>query len=89
MYGTSKKLHQFLGAINTIELDDFIRKFDRYVVATRSITIYTFHGMEGYIPTFRSQPMDDYHEFCDAHEVGIEEWHRTSHQITFPSLRVG
>jgi hypothetical protein len=19
--------------------------------------------------------MDDYHEFCDAHEVNIEEWH--------------
>jgi hypothetical protein len=19
--------------------------------------------------------MDDYHEFCDAHEVDIEEWH--------------
>jgi hypothetical protein len=20
--------------------------------------------------------MDDYHEFCDAHEVNIEEWHQ-------------
>jgi len=31
--------------------------------------------MEGFIPAFREIAMDDYHEFCDAYEVDIEEWH--------------
>jgi hypothetical protein len=38
-----------------------------------SATIYTFLSMEGFIPTFRRLPMDDYHEFCDADEANIEE----------------
>jgi hypothetical protein len=30
MYGASKRPHQFLGAIDTIELDDFIQEFNTW-----------------------------------------------------------
>jgi hypothetical protein len=32
--------------------------------------------------------MDDYHEFCDAHEVDIENGIGIGHQITFLSPKV-
>jgi hypothetical protein len=33
----------------------------------------SWHG-KGLFQHLKGSPMDDYHEFCDAHEVNIDEW---------------
>jgi hypothetical protein len=51
-YGASKGPYQFLGAIDTIELNDFIQEFRYFVwyaTVAKPAIIYTFLGMERFI----------------------------------------
>jgi hypothetical protein len=79
MYGASKGPHRFLGVVDTIKLNDFIREFDTWSDMQQlwnSHKFTPFLTWKGLFQYLEGPPMDDYHEFCDAHEADIEEWHR-------------
>ncbi len=78
MYGASKGPYQFLEMVNTIELDDLIREFDTQcdMQQLQNPQQFTcFLAWKGLFQHLKGLPMDDYHDFCDAHEFNIEKWH--------------
>ncbi len=72
MYGTTKMPCRYLGVVGTIELDDFIQKFDSWcdMQQLRNPQLFTpFMAWKGLFQHLEGLPMDDYHEFKHANEI--------------------
>ncbi len=68
-----------MGASGTIELDDFIKEFDTWCDMQQLQNPHQFTpflAWKGLFQHLEGLPMDDYHEFCDAHEADIKERHQ-------------
>ena len=77
VYGATKGPRRYSGAVNTIDLDDFIQEFDTWcdMQTLRNAKLFTpFMAWKGLFQHLEGPPMDDYHEFRRAHVVEIEAW---------------
>ncbi len=75
---------RYLGAVGTIELEDFIQEFDSWcdMQMLRNARLFSpFLVWKGLFQDLEGPPMDDYHEFQRDHAIKIEEWR----QHWFPS----
>ena len=77
IYGASKGLRRFLGAVGNIVLDDFIQDFKTWydLRQGRNPTFFTpFMAWRSLFQHLEGPPMDDYHEFRKLYYIEVEAW---------------
>ncbi len=75
--GTMKGPRCYLGAMGTIELEDFIQEFDSWcdIHMLRNARFFSpFLAWKGLFQHLEGLPMDDYHEFQRDHAAEIKAW---------------
>ncbi len=75
--GAMKGPRHYLGAVGTIELEDFIQEFDSWCdiqMLCNAILFSPFLAWKGLFQHLEGPLMDDYHEFRRDHAIEIEEW---------------
>ncbi len=75
--GTMNGPRRYSGAVGTIELEDFIQKFDSWcdMQMLRNARLFSpFLAWKGLFQHLEGLPMDDYHEFRRDHAAEIKEW---------------
>ncbi len=82
---------RYLGAVGTIELEDFIQEFDSWcdmqmLYNTRLFS--PFLAWKGLFQHLEGPPMDDYHEFQRDHAADIKAW-RQHWSPTYVSITHG
>ncbi|CAM6129865.1 unnamed protein product [Calypogeia fissa] len=76
-HGSSRGPRRYSGAVDTIELDDFIQEFGTWcdMQMLRNATLFSpFLAWKGLFQHLEGPPMDDYHEFQKDHEMEIRAW---------------
>ncbi len=67
----------YLGAVGTIELEDFIQEFDSWceMQMLHNAKLFSpFLAWKGLFQHLEGPPMDDYHQFRKDHATEIEAW---------------
>jgi hypothetical protein len=75
--GAMKGPRHYSGEVGTIELEDFIQKFDSWcdMQMLRNIILFSpFLAWKGLFQHLEDPLMDDYHEFRKDHAAEIEAW---------------
>ncbi len=76
-FGAMKGLQYYSGAMGTIELENFIQKFDSWcnMQMLRNARLFSpFLAWKGLFQHLEGPPMEDYHEVRRDHVAEIETW---------------